>query len=115
MKTNPKISTPPPTPGVAPELKESWLAFEVEEFPPASLGRKVKGMLYEQVDAVAAGCISTFLRTGALDGECLALLDEALDRLNEMAALAPEGEDRTYFTRLLEIARGVRAAARPAP
>jgi hypothetical protein len=100
---------------MTPELKTAWYAFELEEYPPASLGRTVKGMLYEQVDAVAAGCISTFLRTGVLDDDCLALLDDALDRLNEMAALAPEGADREYFTRLWEIAREVRAGARPAP
>ena len=98
----------------ADELKELWLAFELEEFPAACEGLTVKGMLYEQVDAVAAACIATFLRTGALDDECLALFDGALDRLAAIEAAVDES-DRPYFTRFLEIAAAVRAAARPAP
>ena len=91
-------------------VKDRWTAFEVEEFPPACLGRTVNGMLYEQVDAVAAGCISTFLKRGELDGECRALLDAALIKLEIMAG-AVEESHKPYFTRLLEIARDTRRAA----
>ena len=114
MKEKPTVE-PASAGGLTPVLKASWYAFEVEEFPPACQGRIVRGMLYEQVDAVAAGCISTFLKTGALDDECLAMLDDTLVRLLEMAAASPDADERAYFTRLGEIGLEVRAAARPAP
>lgn len=94
------------------ELAAMWREFEVEEFPENGMGRAVDGLTFEQVDAVAAGCVSTFLRTGALDDECLALLDGALARLDRIVLAAGE-EARPYFTRLLAIASDVRAAARP--
>ncbi len=91
------------------KLKDRWHAFEVEEFPPACLGRTVNGMLYEQVDAVAAACISTFLKKGELDDECRALLDDALIRLELMAGAVEEAH-QPYFTRLLALARETRQA-----
>lgn len=93
-------------------LREAWLEFELEEFPPACLGRTVNGRTWEQADAVAAGCIAMLTETGALDGECRALLEGAILDLAEMAALAEE-EDRAYFTRLLELARQALDAAPP--
>lgn len=89
------------------EWKEEWLRFELEEFPELCLGRRAGDMSWEQVDAVAAACISTALATGALDRECLAVLDDAILRLAEMTALA-DVDERSYFESLLDFARRVR-------
>lgn len=92
------------------ELKETWSTFELEEFPEGSRARVVDGLRFEQVDALAAACVSTFIRTGVLDAECLALLEENVGRLNAMADTAEEG-DRPYFKRLHDIAVAVRDQA----
>jgi hypothetical protein len=89
------------------DLKEDWLRFELEEFPETCLGRRVGEFSWEQVDAVAAACISTWLTTGALDRECLAVLDDAILRLAEMTALA-DVDECSYFETLLDFARRVR-------
>lgn len=91
-------------------FRAEWLAFELEEFPAECLGRTVDGQTWEQVDAVAAACISTHLASGKLDADCLRLMDEAIIRLAEMAALAEE-DVRSYFVRLLELARQAREDA----
>ncbi len=97
-------------------LKEVWELFELEEFPEGSRLREVEGLRFEQVDALAAACIATFIRLGALDAECFAVLEKNLRRLNVMAEAADEG-DQPYFIRLRDIAQAVRdraAALNPA-
>ncbi|MFO7535618.1 MAG: hypothetical protein R6X19_08055 [Kiritimatiellia bacterium] len=91
-------------------LKEMWELFELEEFPEGSRLREVEGLRFEQVDALAAACVSAFIRLGALDAECCAVLEENLRRLNVMADLADEA-DQPYFIRLRDIAHAVRDRA----
>ncbi len=92
------------------ELRQEWRTFELEEFPAECLGRAAGDQTWEQVDAVTAACISALLASGTLDGECRALLDDAILRLTEMTALAEE-DHRYYFSQLLELARQAREAA----
>ncbi len=102
--------TTPVTPPAANDLPARWRAFELEEFPPACLGRPAGGMTCEQADALAAACISTFLKQGRLDAECRTLLDGAIaDLAHAMKDL--ESTDKAYFERLLNLAREVRIAA----
>lgn len=91
------------------DLKEDWFRFELEEFPETCLGRRVGDLTWEQADALAAGCISTWL-AGAWGPECLAILDDSILKLAEMTALA-EVEERPYFETLLDFARRVRDAS----
>jgi hypothetical protein len=92
------------------DLREEWLVFELEEFPQGCLGLPVGDQTWEQADAVAAGCISTWLAEGKLDADCRALLTDAVVKLAEMAATADE-DCREYFVRLLDLARRTQAAA----
>jgi hypothetical protein len=91
------------------ELRKEWRIFELEEFPAACTGRAAGDQTWEQVDAVAAACIATLLASGTLDGECRALLEDAILRLTEITALAEE-EHRHYFSQLLGLASQAREA-----
>lgn len=93
-------------------LAADWADFELLEFPPSFEGRRFEGEAAEAIDAVAAGCVSTFLAAGTLDAECRQLLDTACRRLGLAAEAAAQDDDgtRDYFVRFHALAGRVLAA-----
>lgn len=102
---------PDVTPAEFESIAREWDAFELLEFPPDCEGREVEGEAFEDVDAIAAGCVSVFLSAGGLDAECTALLAAARRRLGLMADLLPDGEAKGYFARFAALADRVLTAA----
>ena len=90
-------------------IEERWYTFELEEFPPDCVGRVVNGHSLQSLDALLAGCISTFIcQDHVLDAECRALLKDSSRKVSETFGGVSDAS-RRYFERLHEIARLVLA------
>jgi len=65
----PRLSTTVIRRGAVNDIQKEWRAHLASGFPPAARGREVNGVDLVLVDTHAAGCIRSFVETGALDAE----------------------------------------------
>ena len=92
------------------DVQKDWRAHLASGFPAAARGREVHGVDLVLVDTYAAGCIQSFVDTGALDDERMKALQGCVEELQRAVPLL--GADSVeYFSRLLEISRNVLARA----
>jgi hypothetical protein len=88
------------------EIHRTWTDLNRRLFPSQCNCKAVNGIDLLMIDADVAGCISTFLRHGTLDGERVEILQFSRKRLNQVIA-GLDGHPRFYFRRLKQVASAV--------
>jgi hypothetical protein len=83
-----------------------WTEHASKPFPRALAGEEFDGKDLALLDSTTAGCISTFLGTGSLDADRLAMLDACVQSLSRVCPELPD-ENRDFFVTLQEIAERV--------
>ena len=92
------------------DVQREWRAHVAAGFPPAARGLEINGVDLVLLDTYAAGCIQSFVETGALDAERVQALQGCVEELESAVPLL--GADTAeYFTRLLALSRTVLASA----
>jgi len=88
------------------EIHKLWKEHLAAVFPGECCEVEVNGRDLSLCDAYAAGCISTFLNTGALDPKRKKVLIGCIEVLQQYLSSA-SGPTAAYFNRLLRLSRGV--------
>jgi hypothetical protein len=98
-------------------IEQLWHEHVAAPFPKASRGREVAGYDLVLLDSDTAGCLCTIVSRGTLDTWRLAVLGLCYHGLCLVGAQL-HGEERSYFSRLEDLAgmvlQAVRDGSRPA-
>jgi hypothetical protein len=88
------------------DLAEIWRSFESTPFPDGIAGQDYAGICVTTVDTYAAGCIQSFVLSGALDDERVRALKSCTAELQTAIPHLPDSA-KSYFETLHRLAVSV--------
>lgn len=91
-------------------VERLWAAHLARPFPPDLRGVEVGGVDVVVLDSEIAGCVSTWLSSGRLDGGRHSVLAQCMDEAYRVARLLVDSTDAAYFQNLGNLADAVLAS-----